>query len=331
MVHQSADSRLRFWAILAGLAVPIAFLTVLAFFARLWWVAELATHFRLQYAFCATLLAVGVALSRKYLVTVAILALAALNAAFVLPLYVGRQPSAPGPELRCLLLNVNTSSREYDRVAAIVKEGAADIVALLEVNGEWRERLSRLVDSTYYTFWEPRPDNFGIALLTRLVPIGSGTHYFGSGGVPSIACTLATAELPLVVLATHPLPPRNTEYARGRNTQLGAIGDWATRQTMPVLVVGDLNATPFSPQFRGLLTRSGLRNSQKGFGFQGTWPSSSPVLRIPIDHILHSRRFHVSSRRIGPNTGSDHLAVLATLDLQAMPVQPPGAGDQRLK
>jgi endonuclease/exonuclease/phosphatase (EEP) superfamily protein YafD len=74
--------------------------------------------------------------------------------------------------------------------------------------------------------------------------------------------------------------------------------------------VGDLNVTPWNHRFRRLMQRSGLMDSSRGRGFQPTWPQDHPLLRIPIDHVLHSPDILVVNRRIGREVNSDHSPVI---------------------
>jgi endonuclease/exonuclease/phosphatase (EEP) superfamily protein YafD len=59
-----------------------------------------------------------------------------------------------------------------------------------------------------------------------------------------------------------------------------------------------------------------LRNSQVGFGLQPTFSSQSNLLlRVPIDHLVHSGALEVTDRRLGPPLGSDHFPLLVDLQL----------------
>jgi endonuclease/exonuclease/phosphatase (EEP) superfamily protein YafD len=82
------------------------------------------------------------------------------------------------------------------------------------------------------------------------------------------------------------------------------------------MVVGDLNATPWSWPFRNLLATGRLRNSQVGFGVQPSFAASSnPLFRVPIDHLVYSDALLVRQRRLGPRLGSDHFPLLVDLEL----------------
>lgn len=90
--------------------------------------------------------------------------------------------------------------------------------------------------------------------------------------------------------------------------------------TGSVIVAGDFNSTPDMRQFRNLLT-NGYRDAveQTGAGFAPTFPSRSgfPPL-LTIDHVL-SRNAAASSIRTVKVPGSDHRALLATIQV---PVDP---------
>ena len=75
-----------------------------------------------------------------------------------------------------------------------------------------------------------------------------------------------------------------------------------------VLILGDLNATPWCPPLRRFLAASGLRPAASDQGLLGTsWPVPIPFLRIPLDHALLSPDLVCVSYRIGPDIGSDHF------------------------
>jgi endonuclease/exonuclease/phosphatase (EEP) superfamily protein YafD len=98
-----------------------------------------------------------------------------------------------------------------------------------------------------------------------------------------------------------------------RNLQLSMVADWAAERAGPVVLVGDLNTTSWSPFFSDLLSASGLRDSRLGYGVEATWPWFPLPLRIPIDHCLVSSHFDVKARRVGRNVSSDHRPIVVEL------------------
>lgn len=85
----------------------------------------------------------------------------------------------------------------------------------------------------------------------------------------------------------------------------------------PLVVMGDLNATPSAVAFRGFVRRTGLRDctAQLGAGFPGTWaPPSWRWAPVPIDHVM-TRGATCTDLRITRHGGSDHSALRAVVAL----------------
>jgi endonuclease/exonuclease/phosphatase (EEP) superfamily protein YafD len=102
--------------------------------------------------------------------------------------------------------------------------------------------------------------------------------------------------------------------SRTRDRQLRAIGEHLRGLPGTKLLVGDLNATPWSAPFRALLRGTGMRDARRGRGVHPTWPAGDALLRIPIDHVLVSPDVRVDAVRVGAPIGSDHLPL--TVDLR---------------
>ncbi len=114
----------------------------------------------------------------------------------------------------------------------------------------------------------------------------------------------------LTVIGTHPVPPAGTEYTGLRNRHLAGIPGFVKKAGTPVLLLGDLNTTPWNHAFRKLLKESGLVNSARGFGIKPTWPSFFWPAMIPLDHCLHSAEVLITGHLVGQNTGSDHYPLV---------------------
>jgi endonuclease/exonuclease/phosphatase (EEP) superfamily protein YafD len=107
----------------------------------------------------------------------------------------------------------------------------------------------------------------------------------------------------LVLVGTHPLPPVGNVAAARRDAQLQATARWLARQPEAALLLGDLNATPWSYGMRLLTANSGLRLATTAG--RPTWRVGSPFA-LPIDHALVSGHLRILAREIGPEVGSDH-------------------------
>lgn len=298
---------------LVGAGVP----ALAGFAGRLHPWLELCCHFRLQYVFVFLSLSFAfVAIKRHRLAAVAGLGFL-LNAAVVLPWYFGGDDKQDNevPALKVMLSNVLSSNGDAKPLLALVAREKPDVIALLEVTPVWLRRLAPLRRRFRYRVERPRVDNFGIALYSRLPLANKRVHFFSS--VPSIG---ADVVLPggrrIYVLATHPVPPLHSmAFARRRDAHLekltAHIRTRARRQAC--VVVGDLNATQFSPVFSDLVAHGKLRSCRRGYGVQPTWPVGLWPMTIPLDHVLHSAQLRTLRSAVLAPIGSDHLPVLAAL------------------
>ncbi len=292
--------------VIAGSGLAVA--TLLGFVGRFFWVFDLFSHFRVQY-FQLFLVLIGISIWRRQNKRmIAFILLAVLNYALVLPFYFGKPPVAAGQPVRAMLMNLNASNGNTQEVLSAIQVADPDLLLLVEVTPKWAAELSVL--NYPYQMEQPQEDCFGIMLLSKHPLSRTSVIMIGSAGVPSIVADVHLPQGEISLIGTHPLPPFNGDYSKQRNAQLRALPDIVLQQKHPVLLIGDLNTSPWSTHFMRLLRDSGLKNSMKHFGFQPSWPSHSRFLRIPIDHMLHSPEILIYRRAIGGDVGSDHLPVI---------------------
>jgi len=305
------------WGLLTAAGGVACSATLLGFLGRLHWLLDLFSHFRVQYLLALLVLGVLLLAARRRGTSAAFFAFACLNLGLVLPLYLGGRSAAPegAHALRAMLLNVNTELGDAGRVKRAIQEANPDILVLEEISPRWVRDLAWLTNSHPYSVVEPREDNFGIGLFSRL-PLAEGRIvHIGDAGVPSVIARASTSGGPLAIVATHPLPPGGARYSRLRDDQLERLPGYVPA-ALPAILLGDLNVTPWNDHFRRLLRRTGLRDSSQGRGVQPTWPNFNPLLLIPIDHCLHSPGVAVCRKEIGPDVGSDHYPVIVDFAIE---------------
>ncbi len=275
-----------------------------------WW--QLFSHFRLQYFGASLVFGVLLVLLRHRRGAFLALFAAGINAAYVLPWYVGDAHTG-GQPLRLLQTNVLSINDNYDGLIALVDAEAPDIVVVEEVTAAWAEAIAALADDYPYRYVIPRSDNFGIALLSR-APFVNVRHLASPPlGFPTIQARIDWHGKPFDLIASHPTVPVNPVVYAARNRQLDNLAVLVAESEGPVVLVGDLNATPWDRHYRRLEASTGLRNARRGFGIVPTWPTFLPIAMIPIDHVLISPEIGVQSVAAGPDIGSDHLPLIVTL------------------
>lgn len=300
--------------ILAGAAVSVA--TVAGFAGTVWWRTELACHFRVQYFISLAIVALTLALLRRWRFAAVFGAFCLLNLAVILPLYVFAPERPASAAIRAMLVNVLTSNRDSDSVKAAIKKYNPDFLVLLETDEWWLTQLASLRQTYPYSFTRPRSDNFGITFLSKVPLARAEIVDIETTNVPAVLAEVEFDGRPFAILGIHVMAPVRGGAARQRNKQFIEIAAYVRQLRMPVLLLGDLNTTPWSPFFSRLLDNARLHDSTAGYGYQPTWPAGNPLLRIPIDHCLYSRGIGIAGRMVGPDVGSDHFPLVVDFALQ---------------
>ncbi len=304
-----------FWSRLITPAYgSVALATLAAMAADRFWLFELLSHFRVQYVAVMLVLLAIFATTSRWVLAATLLPLLALNILPVLPYLASEQPAA-GPVGSLTLASINLWSRNDDSeaVLALLAAERPDVVVLQELTPDWASATAGLAADYPYRVLRARPDNFGLALLSRYPIVHQRVIELAGEAEPAILATLQLGTEQLDVLGVHPVTPKSAELARRRNRQLAAIGELAAASSRPLAVLGDFNATPWSPHFRRLLEETQLRSAARGRGLDFTWPTFMPLLGIPIDHCLVSDQVKVVKHWHGPFIGSDHYPLFTEI------------------
>ncbi len=284
----------------------------LGLLGRWHWVLDLFSHFRWQYLLVCVLAVAWAFWRKRTLVKLAGLTTLMLNAWLIGQPNSGRASTPVADfKLRVVSLNVLTSNEDHDAVIDFLNSTNADVIFLMEVDDVWISALKPLQNTHPHRWENSRQDNFGLALYSRL-PLQEITLLTDElkSSVPSMQVLIKHAGREFRLLGTHPLPPISNLYAASRDQQLSAIHDWVSTIQEPMLVIGDLNASPWSHAMSSLTRSSGLRLAANAW--QPTWRLNSPFA-IPIDHALTTKSLLITERQIGPDVGSDHRAQIIDL------------------
>ncbi|MFM7315625.1 MAG: endonuclease/exonuclease/phosphatase family protein [bacterium] len=295
---------------------------VLGYFGSMHFFLDLFSHFRLIYTVA---LVFGIVLAfiqkKKWLACCWVLGLL-INAAAIAPLFWGGKtsPMADGFPIRVMTINVLRKNEEKQAAVQSVISARPDIVVGIETDKPWADAFEAALKADYPHFKiADRADNYGILIFSRH-PIEK-VEVFESpvAYVPTIRAVILVEKKPVVVYGIHTFPPLSEFNALSLQTQLGDVAKRVRAETGPVILMGDLNSTPWSYYFRTFLAESGLTDSTRGFGPQSSWPSNLPKIGIPIDHILTTPGTSVLKRQVLGDVGSDHRPVVADLLVPRQP------------
>jgi endonuclease/exonuclease/phosphatase (EEP) superfamily protein YafD len=272
---------------------------------RFVWLIDLVSHW--QWLF-VTALALGLVtalfFARRYLFLALLLPLPWGTASPVLPLGSG------GGTFTVASANVHVSTTQVRHLANWLAVDEPDVVILLEVSRALGPQLASL---RQYPHQVVHADDspFGMAVLSKW-PLTNAAARQDADGITHIEAEVIQDQQPVQLIAFHPMPPLSPHFHAARNEALQRFASQLNATDRPALLVGDLNATPWSSAFAGIETR-GLRRAT---GLFATWPAWGQGLwGIPIDHVLASNHWRLVRHHLGPDLGSDHLPTVVRLAL----------------
>lgn len=292
--------------------------TILGFFGRKWWAFDTLANYRLQYGIA--LIAVGILYGMIFTRSSSVIFLAAgvLNLGLVAPFFIG-SPAEPESDeaLKIMSFDVASSVSNRNDILRYIDQSEADIVFLLNTSDAWIGVIrSAAID---YELEAAIPgDLFAGTTVLSKEPVT--VEVIRVGRIRDLLVRVETqlGDQDVAVYAVHARSATSEPRTAQRDEMLAELAIRVAAESTPTIVVGDLNASPWSYAFSDLKKTGDLVDSMEGHGFQASWPTSLWVwLRVPIDHMLHTSDLTVVNRALGPDLGSRHSPLIVTVGLAA--------------
>ncbi len=221
-----------------------------------------------------------------------------------------------GTPLKVYSANVHLTNNDLSKLNQELQELDPDILLLLEVTPVHFEQL-RSVIKTYPYHKEIKSFGefeIGFVFLSKFPILNNRVTKLSERCNFVLEAMLDINQKPVMFYGVHAQRPRIGNHNE-RKDQFLRLARQIKEQSLPVIVAGDFNTTPYSPIFRELVKITGLKDSREGLGWQPSWPTYFPPLWIPIDHVLVTPDIQVRKRRTGSYIGSDHYPVIAELSI----------------
>ena len=272
-------------------------------------------------------------------VALQLLVLLAVGAAAYGPRFIPRATAASdGDSLRVITFNVWGNNQHLGDVERWLREQDADLILMQETGDSFTGTLkANLIDLYPY---QSSPIIWGNTTLSRypisneeMLDVGDGapTQHRLTLDVNGQSVTVYNIHLhvptqnrqhfnlpdihPVVNLALHFNPER-------RDNQIRTLIPMLESESGPFIVAGDFNTSDQSAIYGELAAVMSDSFAEAGFGMGPSWRTdvdpSTPFFLPPlvrIDYIWHSDQFEAVNAQQGPVLGSDHLPLMATLEL----------------
>jgi len=300
-------------SLLLGAATVVA--TVLGSLESLTWAFGLVDNFRFQFFWLALFSLAGLAWVRQWIPMGVVVVGILMNLAAIGPYWWG-SITPPATADRFSMVSLNTQAANMDKAAVVdfVRRADADVIFLAEVTPRLLEFLERADLDYQRVTGTPAVTPIGLLALSRDPSISGRISNLGASGVPALIMEASIGSTRIEILAFHTSSPgRRTE---ARDDQLRGAGERVQEREVPMILIGDFNATPYTGSFRDLLG-VGLIDAQRGRGVAGSWPSGWGPFKISIDHALHTPELTSTAFAFGDSAGSDHRSLAVTFAVAA--------------
>ncbi len=288
------------------------------------WFLDLFSHFMLQYAVLALLLALffraKVQKNSSYIALIAFIYICVQLANVV----DHRAPMVKIPKeperVRIFEFNAGGNAEVLKNWLPL-HSGEFDVVVLLEAGLQFDPLLEQLKSQYPYQAVHLENSPFGLAVLSRW-EITENKAFESEGG------SFQQYELKIkrpagdefLLYALHVPPPVAPQLANAHEAIFGELAEKLHDKQFPAVVVGDLNTTATSQRFLKLLKSTGLRDTGGISPWANTWPALSvnlfSLLGLRIDHCLVSNSFSIVERERLTDLGSDHLPFKCVLQVE---------------
>ena len=287
---------------------------LLGMLGRYSWVLDLFSHLQVHYIVALAVSALALLVLRHW--RSAVLALAAALAACIPTFdYLPSETSASdAPSFKAISFNV--WFRQPDQSAALeyLESSGADVVVLQEISERQAISISPRLKSYPHAYLQGAGESDSV-VFSKWPILSAATEKLAPDGVSAIRSVIDWRGEHITLIAVHLHWPIGPQSSRRRNSELAGLSRMAQPLEEPLIILGDLNVTPWSSHFRTLTDTFGLDDCAAGHGLNPTWPSQILPIGIRIDHCLATTHWETVRVWTGPHLGSDHRPMGVELQL----------------
>ncbi len=212
------------------------------------------------------------------------------------------------------------------KITSFLKETQSDIIFLTETDPAWVQTATQNLPFHSHQVPEVADPSCYSMILSKYPLLESEIIRVNDGVFPILRAVIEIQGVRITIIGVHPLPPMGSGSAERLRKYLAEVARLAesakTSESAggPVIVLGDLNVTPWSRRFTELIQRAELTSAAEGWNDLTTWNAFKkrgiPFTGLMIDHILHTRDLKTRSYTVTSDLHSDHFALTAELELK---------------
>ena len=208
--------------------------------------------------------------------------------------------------------------KKTDAIIAAIKSADPDVVGLQEVNGGHVGTIAKALNMnyTYSSHAYSRGRWWGNVVLTKFKILEAESIAIGGYDKRNRVMVSATARVndkPITFASIH------RDHRQIDSQSIKRVLDYVNSINSPIVLIGDFNMAPRSPNYQVLVTETGIVDSAGSvpYGVMGTWdrPSSQR-----IDYVfVQSKYFTILDYSLVAEEhyrASDHIAYYTTIEFK---------------
>lgn len=235
--------------------------------------------------------------------------------------FISRNHSAPNTHThngtyRIAQLNKLKSNTDYDAVANYMKSQQVEILGMEETKGSELRIIAEKMgyNYTYSSDDAPIGPHLPVGLISRK-PIRNAQMVPLPNNHAVLRAEVETSSNRyMAVYVAHIIPPFSPQLATQSTTEFGALGAIIANEKLPIILVGDFNASIYSPKVQKFASQTNkVIQSTTRNAPPCSWYGYSSLFCLRIDHVYIPPSAKYDQIRISPDLGSDHRAVIVDM------------------
>ncbi|MEL6635231.1 MAG: endonuclease/exonuclease/phosphatase family protein [Bacteroidota bacterium] len=215
--------------------------------------------------------------------------------------------------IRVAHFNVSASDGDFESTLKAIKQSKADLISIQEVTPDWEYILSESLGEKYpYSASMVRFDPYGLSIYSKHPIQALDTFYYEE--IPNFSGVIKAkrARKSFKFICAHTTPPLYSQAYDAMRNHLRVVAAEARRDSLPVVMIANLNAPPWWAEVQELRSNAQLFDSRRSATY-----SLSEVLRSPGDYIFHSAEFNCLSFENIVSPQSSHLGIKGQYQFKA--------------
>lgn len=225
-----------------------------------------------------------------------------------------------GFKLKIATYNKWVMSEDVSSISAHFLKDNLDLLVLQEANEDEAQSIAQVLGLThsYSTDCGCSAEETDVHILSRHQLAGGEKIFEHATGAIARVTMRHPGIGDVSVYGLHIPPPYTPTGYDNRNQGFENLTAALKQDELPKVVLGDFNTTVYSPHWQQF--QSDVSGEVQPL-FNQEWPQCSwygfgDAQCLRIDHILVSKNAAIQELLIGPETGSDHRSLSATLQMQ---------------